>query len=530
VSKTPAPIPAELLAAQLERLVALPAIRRSPNSLRLLRYLFGRMDDGRASPSQYEIAYEVLGLGKDYDPDRNPVVRMQLARLRRALELHYEGLGAADPLVVALPRGTYSLRVVRRATRRRRASTAPSGATLALAEFRGIGLEGVWRHLPSVLAEELMVALGRFPGLRVIGPVTRARLDADAIEPYQLGARLRASLVLDGSLQASEGGHVLRLRLLSGKDGAQAWSEKFLLGKDSRDFSRVERELVGRLAEELGTDFGVIDRHVAATAAARPAASLGTLEAVVTARAYFAAYTPELRDRALTSLRRACRISPDDPLPKAKLALVLNSLLGDATWSQPIDLGELERLAGEAYRLDPDSSWSLQAIAAAAYAKGRDVDLEGVAERVRSHTAVPVLVQGAVGLWLVFRRRQVDLGLRWVDTALADRTRFPAVLHLARVAERLLARDPEGLLAAIERYDWPGGWMDGLMRAAAASFGGDAAAARRHFEGATKADPTLRSHGLARLARIWHGDYVAALEEALGASGIPLAARSKALP
>ena len=527
-----ASIPAADVAAQLNRLLELPSIRRSANSVRLLRHLFGCTQSGRSNPSQYELAYDVLGLGKDFDPDRNPVVRMQVARLRRTLALHYAGTGVGDDLIVSIPQGSYGLRFERRANSspRRRATLARQHPVLAVAEPRGIGLSGIWQNLPAVLAEEFMSSFGHLSGLRLLGPFSRARLEADRIDPVQLGPLHRADFVLDGSLQSTPTGQILRLRLLHGPTGTQIWAAKHNCGSGACNLAKIEDALVAQVASEIGADFGVVDRHLSDLARVRPAASLGIREALVTARGYFAAYTPALRDRALVALRRACRDHPEESLPKASLALVLTSLAGDATWRKPLPLPEIERLAAEAYQLDPSSSWCLNALAAAALLLRRDNELEALAERVDHRDPAAVLIRGSLGLWLVLRRRRVAQGLEWVAAALKANPHHPRVLHMARMADRLLAGDARGLLAAVEDYNWPGGWMDALMRAAAAALQGDRPSAKALFEKARVADPSIATHGLARLRRFWHDDYLAALREALREAGIRLPASSKALP
>lgn len=45
----------------------------------------------------YTIAMEALGCGTDFDPQTDPVVRVEAVRLRRALARYYSGAGCNDP-------------------------------------------------------------------------------------------------------------------------------------------------------------------------------------------------------------------------------------------------------------------------------------------------------------------------------------------------------------------------------------------------------------------------------------------------
>jgi hypothetical protein len=55
----------------------------------------------------YTIAVEALGRGADFDPQTDPIVRVEAVRMRQALARYYAGIGRDDPLVIEVPRGSY---------------------------------------------------------------------------------------------------------------------------------------------------------------------------------------------------------------------------------------------------------------------------------------------------------------------------------------------------------------------------------------------------------------------------------------
>ena len=67
-----------------------------PRSQRHTEYLKG-----------YTIATEALGRDDNFDPQIDPIVRVEAGRLRYALEHYYSNGGAGDPVVIELPRGSY---------------------------------------------------------------------------------------------------------------------------------------------------------------------------------------------------------------------------------------------------------------------------------------------------------------------------------------------------------------------------------------------------------------------------------------
>ena len=65
--------------------------------------LSGRADRIKA----YSIAVEVFGRGASFDPQSDPVVRIEAGRVRRALERYYLTAGSSDPIAITIPKGSY---------------------------------------------------------------------------------------------------------------------------------------------------------------------------------------------------------------------------------------------------------------------------------------------------------------------------------------------------------------------------------------------------------------------------------------
>jgi hypothetical protein len=62
--------------------------------------------DRRESLSLAVIARRVFRRGEDFDSHLDPAVRIEVARLGRALDLYYSLAGAGDPVRISVPRFT----------------------------------------------------------------------------------------------------------------------------------------------------------------------------------------------------------------------------------------------------------------------------------------------------------------------------------------------------------------------------------------------------------------------------------------
>ncbi|MGO9134358.1 MAG: hypothetical protein ACLP8A_09975 [Methylovirgula sp.] len=94
--------------AALERIVGSEILRPSQRLISFLRFVVEGTLDGHAEHIKgYTIAIEALGRDKSFDPQTNPLVRVEAGRLRHALESYYDGPGQLDPVEIKLPLGSY---------------------------------------------------------------------------------------------------------------------------------------------------------------------------------------------------------------------------------------------------------------------------------------------------------------------------------------------------------------------------------------------------------------------------------------
>src|ERR1700738_2347790 len=92
----------------LERMAASEAFRGSPQLIVFLRYVVEATLRGQADRIKgYTIATEALGRTVDFDPQADPIVRVEATRLRRALNRYHASPIAAGGGRIDLPLGSY---------------------------------------------------------------------------------------------------------------------------------------------------------------------------------------------------------------------------------------------------------------------------------------------------------------------------------------------------------------------------------------------------------------------------------------
>ncbi len=110
---------------QIHRLTNSAVLHNSESLCKLLRYLADHtVDQPGLALKEYQIATEVFGRAQDFDPKVDATVRVQTGRLRAKIVEYYAGEGANDPIVVEVPKGSYTL------TFRHRVESAPVPANV----------------------------------------------------------------------------------------------------------------------------------------------------------------------------------------------------------------------------------------------------------------------------------------------------------------------------------------------------------------------------------------------------------------
>ncbi len=81
----------------------------APRRQRFLEYIVNETLAGRGERLKgYSIAQEVFDRSDAFDPNVDPIVRVEAARVRDKLREYYEADGRSDPIRIDLPKGSYT--------------------------------------------------------------------------------------------------------------------------------------------------------------------------------------------------------------------------------------------------------------------------------------------------------------------------------------------------------------------------------------------------------------------------------------
>jgi hypothetical protein len=148
---------------ELRRVLESKVFGNSPKKTRFLEFVSEQTFVGNGEKlNEYLIGVEVYERGVDFNPQRDPIVRVQAYEIRRLLKKYYEEDGRANPMRMDLPAGHYVPVFVRTAEQ---ASTADELRTIAVTQEK----RDERYRLPWVLAIIFGITCLALAGLLVSG-------------------------------------------------------------------------------------------------------------------------------------------------------------------------------------------------------------------------------------------------------------------------------------------------------------------------------------------------------------------------
>lgn len=294
---------------ELDRILDSPDFKSTTRRRKLLRYLVEEVLAGRDKGFKgYTIATIVFGRDESFDPQSDPVVRLEARRLRHDLNSYYVSAGRNSPLRITIPKGQYApvmewfdsanvsdgsiahldaankpapdmapahvsrnllenwrlpgrsllfwtiMLLVATVTTTavilaRNATMQMHGPALAVLPFKTS--DASQPILGEGFADEVLARLSRFPDIRLYMPQTALEPTADAVE---VGRRLGLTYVVDGVIQSVAGADSVRVtvRLTEVSTRRLVWIGKYERPYLSGAFLAMQDDIAASVAAALG--------------------------------------------------------------------------------------------------------------------------------------------------------------------------------------------------------------------------------------------------------------------------------------
>ncbi len=220
---------------------------------RFLRLAVERtLEGGAGELKEYLLGVEVFDRKPSYDPRVDPIVRVEARRLRSKLQAYYDGDGRGDPIVFEFSKGAYAP-LIRWRGEPAAAAPAPATPTVAVLPFANLSGSSDYDYFSDGLTEELIHALTKVNGMRVVAFNSAVRLrGAEPIAAQShddLWSRLQVANVLTGSVRVSGTRLRVRAQLIQKETGVYLWSETF--DRQLQDIFAIQEEIARNIVRTL---------------------------------------------------------------------------------------------------------------------------------------------------------------------------------------------------------------------------------------------------------------------------------------
>ena len=267
---------------------------------RFLEYIVSEALAGRGERLKgYNIAIEVFERPNDFDPNVDPVVRIEAGKLRDKLREYYEADGQQDSVRIEIPKGSYTPRIELRPSAALEAANdvvAPVPAelparpavpyswirmasfvasallvmlvawslwqppipaatptsekpSLAVLPFENIGGDPSWRRLADGMTQDITTDLSQSKDLLVIARNSTEIYRGKRADIKDVGRELGARYVLQGSVQPADHRIRITVRLIDARSGESVWSTRYT--RPIADFFNVQSDVTETVAATL---------------------------------------------------------------------------------------------------------------------------------------------------------------------------------------------------------------------------------------------------------------------------------------
>jgi TolB-like protein/Tfp pilus assembly protein PilF len=458
--------------AQLDRILHSRAFRNSERLQRFLKFAVECALEGTVDRLKESLLGRfVFDRGSKYDPRTDSIVRVESQRLRKKLREYYEVEGRADPVSIVFKAGSYVPTFVYLTSvydrRRQTPGEEPEARllnrqTVAVLPLSNLSADPEQEYFCDGITDDIIYALSRIPGLNVIGHTSVFALKGAAEDTREIGTRLAAGTIVDGSIRKSGNRLKIFAEILDVASGEIRWAETYARTLDG--LFTLEEEIAQAVARALQMTLA----SSASSWVTRGAPNMGAYLLYLQGRYTWNRMSADGYQTAAEIFERAISLFPEyaqpyagladaylylalwgherpcEVLPKAQRsalqALNLNSFLphahsalAAATALYEWKWEEGEGLARRAIELEPSYSFGQQIYGWCLLARGESDQAVACFERSVALDPLSARAHRTLG-WALHIQRQPSNAEKWIEAALVlDREPVETRYLLAQV-------------------------------------------------------------------------------------------------
>ena len=494
----------EAIRSQLARILQSVEFRASNKQRAFLSFIVDEALAGRSSQIKgYTIAVSVYGRPEGFDPQVDPIVRVEAGRLRRALEHYYLTAGNNDPAHINIPKGSYVPTFItfqqapsgdKTHTPEPEGSVPTTEPTIAVMPLTNLTGDGEQDYFVDGLTEELTAEIMRYQDFQVIASQSTMPFKDQNVDPRQIGRDLGVQFLLKGSVRRDSKFIKVTIQLLDTSSAEQIWGESYKRDQTAADLIAVQEEIAQGVIGVVSDHFGLIKRRLSRESRKKAPEDLKAYDAILRFYRYETELTPGAFKKALAALEQAVELDPEYGLAWAMLGHLHadNHALGFCEIEEGLE--KALTFARKGVALAPNNQFAQDALTLVYFHRGdKELFLQHAEETIALNPNSPYIV-GVAG-WHMTLYGEWDRGLTLLRRGIKLNPYYPSWFHLAFFMYHYHHGEHENAFAEALKFNFPGLYLDPLMRAAALSCLGRQNEAKTALNQLLKLEPDFATRG-----------------------------------
>ena len=461
---------------QLSQILGNQAFKGTEKQSRFLSFVVDEALEGRISQIKaYTVAVSVYGRPEHFDPQVDPIVRVEAGRLRRALDLYYLTAGRGDPVRIAIPKGGYAptfTKIDKQSdvtdTRTPPQSDTqkvlrPSIAVIPLVNLTG---DPGQEYFIDGMTEEFTTELARYQNLRVIAAQSAMHFKGKQVRPQSIGRQLDVRFLMSGSLRKDKDSVKITVQLVDTSSGAQIWSENYKRALNPASLINIQETIASKVVGVVADQFGLISRRLSLESRKKAPEDLRAYDAILRFYDYETKLTPEAFKTALQALEQAVETETEYGLAWSMLGHLHadNYALGFCEIDSPLE--KALTYAQQGIALEPMSQFASDALTLVYFHRNdKELFFKHVDLTIALNPNSPYII-GVAG-WHMALYGEWERGLALLHKGMDLNPFYPSWFHLATYMDEYRQGSYENAFAEAIKFNFPTLYLDPMMRAAA---------------------------------------------------------------
>lgn len=461
-----------LIETQLELILISEGFVRSPQLRKFLRFVVESALKGEyARIKGYTIATEVFRREETFDPQSDPIVRIEAGRLRRRLAEYYDGAGRNDPVRVEIPKGAYKP-VFRwqvpeasepeidreHLTKDNNTSTAgeqrmrkrPSVAVMPLVNLNN---DEALDFFTYGIGEELSNHLSLIQGLFVVAHYSMMQYKSTVCDLKQVGRELDVQYIITGSIFRGDKRVRLTFQVTETQSGRQIWGQRFDIPLTASSLIKMQDEIMQQVVSSVAGIYGGLVQTMWKASRNKSVQNLTAYEAVLRQYYYNLKLSTDTYVAARSALKHAVKI---DPYYARAWAMLGETYCDEYIYigNEDNSLQNSQNFIDKAIDLDPNCQYAQYTKAfLSTLQKKRDAAITASETMLRLNPNAAFMV-GAAGTWMGLVG-EYEHGITLVQRSMQMAPLYPGWFHFIPFAQHFRSGDFEQALAEANKLNLP---------------------------------------------------------------------------